>query len=230
LEIVSDRGLHFLNDIIMELTYIFFIKHRKTTPYNPKANGLTERANGIMVNILNKIISVHKTDWDIKLASALWAYRTAQKITTKRTPFYLVYGMDSIMPVEFDIPTYRISTTERLDPEESLSPRLHDLDKLEEDRLLSLDETYKQQLFRKLKYDSKMKPVKLQEGDWVLVYDSRHKKFKGKLHTRWLGPFKVRTIYENGSLDLLTIKDEPLETRINGSRVKLFNRQLPPVE
>ena len=183
-----------------------------------------------MVNILNKIISVHKTDWGIKLASALWAYRTAQKITTKRTPFYLVYGMDSIMPVEFDIPTYRISTTERLDPEESLSPRLHDLDKLEEDRLLSLDETYKQQLFRKLKYDSKMKPVKLKEGDWVLVYDSRHKKFKGKLHTRWLGPFKVKTIYENGSLDLLTIKDEPLETRINGSRVKFFNRPLPPIE
>ena len=75
-----------------------------------------------------------------------------------------------------------------------------------------------------------MKPVKLKEGDWVLVYDSRHKKFKGKLHTRWLGPFKVKTIYENGSLDLLTIKDEPLETRINGSRVKLFNRPLPPIE
>jgi hypothetical protein len=118
-------------------------------------------------------------------------------------------------------------TSKILTPEESLSPRLHDLDKLENDRLFSLDETYKQQLFRKLKYDSKMKPVKVKEGDWVLVYDSIYKKFKGKLHTRWLAPFKVKTIHENGSLELLNIKNEPLETRINGFRVKLLNRPLP---
>jgi hypothetical protein len=228
LEIVSDRGLHFLNDLIKELTAIFYIKPQKTTPYNPKANGLKERANEIMVNILNKIISVHKSDWDIKLQSALWAYKTAEKITIKRTPFYLVHGMDSIMPVEFEIPTYLISSKERLIPEESLSHGLNDIDKLEEDTLFSLDETYKRQLFKKLKYDSKMKPVKVEEGDWILVYDM-YKKFKGKLHTRWLGPFIVKTIYGNGSLDLLTLKNEPLETRINGSRVKLFNRP-PPVE
>jgi hypothetical protein len=69
-----------------------------------------------------------------------------------------------------------------------------------------------------------MKPVEIEEGDWVLMYDSRFKKFKEKLHTRWLGPFKVKKIYKTGSLDLLTIKDKPLETRINGSRVKLYNR------
>jgi transposase InsO family protein len=190
LEIVSDRGLHFLNETIQELTRIFFIKHRKTTPYNPKANGLTERANGIMVNILNKIISVHKTDWDIKLQSAIWAYRTDEKITTKRTPFYLVYGMDSIMPVEFEVPTYQTSTAERLSPESIPSPRLQEIEKLEEDRFFSLDETYKQQFLSKLRYDNKMKPVKIEEGDWVLMYNSQFKKFKGKLHTKWLGPLR----------------------------------------
>jgi transposase InsO family protein len=181
---VSDRGLHFLNDTILELTSIFFIKHRKSTSYNPKANGSIERANRIMVNILNKIILVHKSDWDIKLQFVLWAYSPAKKITTKRTPFYLVYDMDSVMPVEFEMPTYRISTTNRLSSEESLVPRLEDLEKLEGDWLFSLDETYKQQLFRKDKYDSKMKRVNVKEGDWVLMYDSRHKKFKEKLHTR----------------------------------------------
>jgi hypothetical protein len=189
-------------------------------------SNFTLNTNGIMVNILNKIISVHKTDWDIKLQSALWAYRPAEKITTKITPFYSVYGIDSVMPVEFEVPTYQTLIAERLSPESSLSPRLQEIEKLEEDRFFSLDETYKQQFFRKLRYDQKMKPVKI-EGDWVLMYDSRFKKFKGKLHTRWLGLFKVKKIYGNGSLDLLTIKDEPLETRINGSRVKLYNRPTP---
>jgi hypothetical protein len=50
-----------------ELTYNFLIKHQKTALYNPKANDLTQKASGIMVNILNKIISVHKIDWDVKL-------------------------------------------------------------------------------------------------------------------------------------------------------------------
>jgi transposase InsO family protein len=42
LELVSDRGTHFLNNIIEELTRVYLIKHKKTNPYNPKANGLIE--------------------------------------------------------------------------------------------------------------------------------------------------------------------------------------------
>jgi hypothetical protein len=55
------------------LTTKYLIKHRKTTPYNPKANGLTERANGIVGKILNKMVSAYKTDWDRKLPSAVHA-------------------------------------------------------------------------------------------------------------------------------------------------------------
>ena len=62
LELVSDRGSHFLNETIAILTAVYLIKHRLTTPYNPKANGLTERANGILCKILTKIVSAHKTD------------------------------------------------------------------------------------------------------------------------------------------------------------------------
>jgi hypothetical protein len=37
LELVSDRGTYFLNMTIADLTYYYMIKHRPTTPYNPKA-------------------------------------------------------------------------------------------------------------------------------------------------------------------------------------------------
>ena len=64
LELVSNRGKHFLNDVIINITSRYLIEHWKTTPYNPKANGLTERANGIVGKILSKMVSAHKTDWD----------------------------------------------------------------------------------------------------------------------------------------------------------------------
>ena len=86
LELVSDRGKHFLNDVIYNITTRYLIKHRKTTSYNPKANGLTERANGIVGKSLNKMVSAHKTDWDLKLPSAVHAYNTSKKVTTGRSP------------------------------------------------------------------------------------------------------------------------------------------------
>ena len=79
LELVSDRGTHFLNDVIYDITTKYLINHRKTTPYNPKANGLTERANGIIGKVLNKLVAAHKTDWDLKLPSAVHAYNTQRK-------------------------------------------------------------------------------------------------------------------------------------------------------
>lgn len=49
LVLISDQGTHFLNAIIKDLTFYFQIKHRKMTPYNAKANGLTEKSNGTFV-------------------------------------------------------------------------------------------------------------------------------------------------------------------------------------
>ena len=103
LEIVSDCRKHILNDVVSDITSQYLIKHPKTTPYNPKANGLTERANGINGNILNKMVSAHKTDWDLKLPSAVHAYNTSEKKTTSKSPFFLVFGQNVIHGIELEV-------------------------------------------------------------------------------------------------------------------------------
>lgn len=40
--LVSDRGTHFLNGMIQDMTEKFQINHRKTTPYHPQTNGQME--------------------------------------------------------------------------------------------------------------------------------------------------------------------------------------------
>ena len=117
-ELESDRGKHFLNEVIRAIVEQHQMRHRLTTPYNPKANGLTEKANGLVVAILKKIIEVHKTDWDRKLQSAVHAYNTKIKQTTGKSPYYLVYGQDPLAIVEWEIPTDR--TIENPIIEESL--------------------------------------------------------------------------------------------------------------
>ena len=59
--IVSDKGTHFLNDLISWMTQRFQINHRKMTPYHPQTNGQTERVNGI----LRKTVIDSKRDWDV---------------------------------------------------------------------------------------------------------------------------------------------------------------------
>jgi transposase InsO family protein len=54
--LVNDRGTHFLNSLIQEMTDRFQIDHRKTTLYYPQTNGQTERVNGTLVSIFRKTI------------------------------------------------------------------------------------------------------------------------------------------------------------------------------
>ena len=85
------------------MTDKFQIDHRKTTPYHPQTNGQTERVNEIFVSILRKTILDSKRDWDVKLTASLWAYWTTYKVTTQATPFSLVYGLDAILPIEYEV-------------------------------------------------------------------------------------------------------------------------------
>lgn len=73
------------------------------------------------------------------------------------------------------------------------------------------------------RFDQAIKLEKnISRGGMVLIYDSRYAKFRGKLHTRWIGPFKVEEIFRNGSLKLKTLEGDFFNTYTNGSRVIFY--------
>jgi hypothetical protein len=224
LELVIDSGTNDLNAIFVDLTNKYLNNHRKTTPYNPKANGLTERANGIIGKILNKMVSAHKTDWDRKLPSAVHAYNTTEKTTTGRTPYFLVFGQEAVHGVELEVETFRVMAARNAESRYDTLPRLLAIEELEEIRNEALEKTLGVQMKRKEDYDRKL-PVDhgIREGGLVLLYDNRHKDFPGKLHTRWMGPYRVNQVHQNGSLQLENLQGQWLDTRVNGSRVKKYN-------
>lgn len=221
--LVSDRGSHFLNELIEAMTEGYGIDHRKTTPYHPQTNGLAERVNQTVVRILRKTVNDNKRDWDVKLPSALWAYRTTFKVTTNQTPFALVYGIEAVLPIELEIPSLRIAVDSRLTMVESLRDRLLMLESLSERRRASVQHLEAMQRRRKAVFDKRHKVRTLQPGTLVMLQDARKLEFPGKFDALWLGPFWVTNVYDNNSVQLATLDGTYFPTRTNGGRCKLYN-------
>ena len=84
------------------------VKYQRSTLYYPQGNGQAEATNRMLLRILSKMVFDYGSDWKAHLADVLWAYRSSPKTATSFTPFSLVYGTDTISPIELVVPSPRV--------------------------------------------------------------------------------------------------------------------------
>ena len=70
-----------------------------TTPYHQQGNGLVERFNGTLKNMLRKMCEEKPSDWDRYLPAVLFAYREAPQDIVGFSLFELLYGRTVRGPV-----------------------------------------------------------------------------------------------------------------------------------
>jgi hypothetical protein len=69
-------------------------------------------------------------------------------------------------------------------------------------------------------YDKRLKKKEFKEGDKVLLYNSRFKTFgKGKLQSKWDGPYVVHSVLSNGVVTIMDVKGD--QFMVNGQRLKV---------
>eukprot|EP00253_Pinus_taeda_P025276 PITA_25276 len=176
--------------------------------------------------ILTKTIASHRRDWAARLPEALWAYRTTWRSTTAYSPYQLVFGKEPIFPIDFEIQTLRIAQEVGLDLNEAQINRLRQFNELDEIRLSALQNTTLIQEQRAKCHDALIKKKFFREGDWALLYDSRFQDFPGKLQTRWLGPYEIQKVHDNGTLTLSIIDGSRYSFKANSHRVRLYRKPL----
>lgn len=74
-EIITDQGTNFMAKLMKLLYKQLGIKGIRTTPFHPQTNGLVERFNGTLKNMLKKFVDESGRDWDKWLPFLLFAYR-----------------------------------------------------------------------------------------------------------------------------------------------------------
>lgn len=91
-EILCDQGSCFTSDLMREINDLLAIKHLSSTPYHPMCNGLVERFNGTLKQMLRKMCQEEPKSWDRLLAPLLFAYREVPQASMGFSPFELIYG------------------------------------------------------------------------------------------------------------------------------------------
>ena len=104
-----------------------------------------------------------------------------------------------------------------LDLTEAQRNKLNKLNELDEKRTTAVHQTTLIQQHRSKWHDRFIKKKVFYEGYWALLYDSMFKRdFKGKLCTRWLGPYQIDKAFDNGTIRLITIDENEMLLFTNG--------------
>ncbi|GFZ00940.1 hypothetical protein Acr_14g0005750 [Actinidia rufa] len=163
--IISDNARQFDNDKFRLFCSDLAISHHFSSPGHPQANGQVEVTNRTILRNLKARLERSKSEWAENLPSILWAYHTTSRIPTSETPYSMVFGTISVIPVEIGMPSFRVSNFDKEINEAELRVNLDLLEEKRENAELR-QMAYKCQVAKY--YNQKVKHRSFLPGDLVL--------------------------------------------------------------
>ncbi|UYV64716.1 hypothetical protein LAZ67_3001742, partial [Cordylochernes scorpioides] len=223
--LISDRGSQFTSNLMKEVMKTCKIKHCFTTSYHPQTNGLTERLNRTLINMLSMYVNTDQKNWDKILPFITHAYNTTIQETTGYSPFFLMFGREPTSLLD----DRNISVD--IDKDDYDEYIKHHLDKINRTRKLVINNTIKTQERMKKNYDKKHMERSYEPGELVAVWTPIRKIGKcEKLLRKYFGPYRILKKLSNVNY-LIEPKDNPGQDPliVHVSRIKPYFERIDEV-
>eukprot|EP00731_Ephydatia_muelleri_P025614 Em0017g697a len=225
----SDQGRNFESKVIKNICDLLQIRKTRTSPYHPQSDGLVERFNRTLLNLLSIAVVDAERDWDVQLPLLMFAYRTSMHETNGVTPFEMMFGREVVLPehLMFNLP---VST------EQVLQEGVEYVDYLK--KRFQLVHQYVRQNAQKgmqrqkTGYDQKENTrCVFRKGDHVWLYTPAVPKGKSpKFHRPWQGPYQVLKKKGEVTYDIRRLAHPRKRLIVHYNRLKPFLQASPPGE
>ncbi len=186
LKILTDQGKVFSSNLCKQIYANHEIAHVRTSAYHPATNGLTERFNKTLAEMISQYTSERQTDWDKSLTYVTFAYNTSIQESTKFSPFMLTYAREPVLPVDVIMKRPSIGIP---DVDQYINLRKNFIQKA---RHLALQHITESQIRNTKHYNKRHREANFEIGQLVLVHNPRRYKGKAeKLLHQFYGPYKI---------------------------------------
>ena len=195
-EIVTDNGRNFVA-AVGYLAEKYQIRHIRISAYNSQANGVVERRHFDVREALVKTAEGSGRPWHEVAPFVFWAERITIQRATGMSPYFMVHGVEPLLPFDITEATFLLPADDRqLTHEELIARRARQLQKRDEDLQRIHDSVLRLRLEATQRYEADNKHTivdfNFSPGDLVLVRNSRVKlEHNRKTKPRYLGPYVV---------------------------------------
>jgi transposase InsO family protein len=213
--ITVDNGTQFDAETFKDFCDQIDTKIHFASVKHPESNGLVERANGIiMTGIMKLIFNQPRGKWPDELVKVLWSHNTSISRSTGFTPFKLLFGDEAITPEEAKAGSIR--TVGSIEDEDNYSVAK---DTIEETRLQAMENINKYQAETIKWRDRKVRLKNIKPGHLVLRRVANPDTV-GKLQLKWEGPFLVVSSSRPGSYRLKDMDDNNIPRSWNADELR----------
>jgi hypothetical protein len=215
--ITVDNGTQFDAEAFKEFCDQIGTKIHFASVRLPESNGLVERANGIiMTGMMKLIFNQPRGKWPEEFIKVVWSHNTTVSRSTGFTPFKLLFGDEAITPEEAKTGSIRTTTSAEDEVDYHVAK-----DTIEGVRLQAVENINKYQA-ETIKWRDRKVRLKNIKPEHLVLRRVANPDAVGKLQLKWEGPFLVVSSSRPGSYRLKDMDGNVIPRSWNADELRRY--------